>query len=119
MAEYKKLKNKTDEELILLTLANKEYFLHIIKRYEDKLFRYIKTISNVTREDAEDLLQEVFIKAYKNIYDFSPKYKFSSWIYRIAHNETISRYRRENARPKNVNCNDTEIFLLFWLAKYL
>lgn len=51
-----------------------------MKRYEAKLLNYILKISNINREDAEDILQEVFIKAYQNLNDFDLNYKFSNWI---------------------------------------
>lgn len=89
-----KIKNKTDEELVCLSLRNQEYFLNLMKRYEDKLTRYIRRISNATKEDAEDILQEVFIKVYQNLNDFDLSLKFSSWIYRICHNQVISSYRK-------------------------
>ena len=51
-------------------------------------------------EDAEDILQEVFMKSYFNLNDFNADLKFSSWIYRIAHNQVISQYRKIKARPE-------------------
>jgi RNA polymerase sigma-70 factor (ECF subfamily) len=57
-------------------------------------------ISVNTKEDAEDVLQDVFLSAYKNLNDFDQDLKFSSWIYRIAHNKVISHFRKITARPK-------------------
>src|SRR5665648_822001 len=62
--------NKTDEQIIVLTLKNQDYYLCLMKRYEAKLLNYILKISNINREDAEDILQEVFVKAYQNLNDF-------------------------------------------------
>ena len=57
-------------------------------------------ISNFTLEDSEDLLQEVFIKAYKNINFFDENISsFSSWIYRITHNEAINKFKKKQSRP--------------------
>ncbi|KKT94356.1 MAG: RNA polymerase sigma-70 factor, ECF subfamily, partial [Parcubacteria group bacterium GW2011_GWC1_45_14] len=64
--------------------------------------RYIMRISASTREDGEDILQDVFVSAYKNLNGFDPDLKFSSWIYRITHNKVISHYRKTTARPKTV-----------------
>jgi RNA polymerase sigma-70 factor, ECF subfamily len=89
-----------DEELVKLTLENQSFFSFLIKRYEKKLTRYIVRISGSSPEDAEDILQDVFIKAYRNLYGFDQNLKFSSWIYRIAHNQVISHYRRGLARPQ-------------------
>jgi len=60
-------------------------------------------ISNVWLADAEDLLQEVFIKVYKNLNNYDPSLKFSSWIYRITHNEVISDFRKRKIRPRKIN----------------
>ncbi len=93
-------KDKTDEELVVLTLDNQSYFLHLIKRYEEKLLNYILRITNVSYEEAEDILQDVFLKVYENLRDFDSDLKFSSWIYRITHNQVISNYRKNKVRPQ-------------------
>ncbi|OGF25959.1 hypothetical protein A2303_01365 [Candidatus Falkowbacteria bacterium RIFOXYB2_FULL_47_14] len=94
------MQDKTDQELVALTLENQGYFLYLLKRYEDKLKRYILRISNVSGDEAEDILQDTFVKVYRNLNDFDQNLKFSSWIYRITHNEVISHYRRRQARPE-------------------
>ncbi len=95
--------DKTDEEIARLSLVNQEYFLHIIKRYKFKLYRYVLRISNIDPEEAEDILQEVFMKVYQNLNDFDDSLKFSSWIYRITHNQVISNFRKITARPQKSN----------------
>lgn len=92
--------HKTDEEIVKMTLLDQECFLHIIQRYKEKLFRYIMRISNLDPEGAEDVLQEVFMKVYQNLNDFDDSLKFSSWIYRITHNQVISNFRKIKARPQ-------------------
>ncbi len=111
MVKTEKYQDKTDEELVGLTLENQEYFLYLIKRYEEKLLRYITRISNSNREDAEDILQEVFIKTYQNLNDFDLSLKFSSWIYRICHNRVISNYRKTKNNPKIISMDSDNIFL--------
>ena len=71
-----------------------------MKRYEKKLLYYIRRLTNLNLHDSEDILQEVFIKTYLNLNEFDADLKFSSWIYRIAHNEVISHYRKTKARPQ-------------------
>ena len=93
---------KTDEEIIALTLKDKNFFLCLIQRYEKKLLKYILRISNFSKEEAEDNLQEVFIKIYTNLNDFNQDLKFSSWVYRIAHNQVISHYRKKRSREDDV-----------------
>jgi len=79
-----------DEDLVKDILSGKkELFYHLVKRYEVKLKRYILTITN-RQNEVEDILQNVFLKAYTNLPTFDKKLKFSSWIYRIAHNESVN-----------------------------
>lgn len=95
--------NESDESLVKLTLKNQTNFVYLIRRYKDKIFFYIKRISGFTEEDIEDILQDVFLKVYKNLNGFDGDYKFSSWLYGIARNETISAYRKKRARPQKVD----------------
>lgn len=101
--EHLKCDRKSDKKLVQLSLKNTDYFECLVVRYEDKLFRYIRRITNLDTETAEDVLQEVFLKVYKNLNDYDEKFTFSSWVYRITHNEAISFFRKAEARPKTVN----------------
>jgi RNA polymerase sigma-70 factor, ECF subfamily len=109
--EEKDCLDKKDIELVKLSLENSDYFLCIVKKYEDPLMRYIRRITNINFEDAEDLLQEIFIKVYTNLNGFDSKLKFSSWIYRIAHNEVISNFRKLKVRPEKINSEINEDIL--------
>ena len=117
MLNHKDCQGKTDQELILLTLKNQDYYLCLMQRYEAKLFRYIKRISNLSDYDIEDLLQEIFIKIYKNLNDFDQNLKFSSWVYRIAHNQVISNWRKIEARPKTISFEDNEFIFNALISK--
>jgi RNA polymerase sigma-70 factor, ECF subfamily len=99
---------KKDEELVLISISDQDAFSELIRRYEAKLFNYIKRISSLSKEDAEDILQEVFIKVYKNLNGFDVDLKFSSWIYRITHNEVITNFRKFSRKPKifDLDIND-------------
>lgn len=92
--------SNTDEEIVALSLTDTAFFAHIVSRYEDKLGAYIRRLGVKTKEDREDVLQNIFIKVYKNLNGFDTSLSFSSWIYRIAHNEAISWYRKANVRPE-------------------
>lgn len=98
----------TDTELVKLTLADQDNFVYLVNRYKGKLLSYIRRLTNVSDDDAEDILQEVFIKVYLNLNDFNKNLKFSSWIYRITHNQVISGHRKLKARPEGyaVNLDD-------------
>lgn len=92
------IRTHTDEELAILSLSSQDCFLELIERYQDKLSRYLRRISNLRPEDTEDILQEIFIKVYQNLNGFDSALKFSSWIYRIAHNQAISYFRKHQSR---------------------
>jgi len=102
---------KTDEELVALALKNQEIFACLIDRYEPKLMRYITRISSLTREDAEDLLQEIFVKIYRNLNSFDTDLKFSSWAYRIAHNQVISQWRKTRLSSQVLKFEGDEDYL--------
>lgn len=101
------LEEKTDEEIVALALVSQDAFVYIVKRYKQKLLSYIKRISNVDIEEAEDVLQDTFLKVYLNLNDFDRGLKFSSWIYRITHNQVISNFRKKQARPQRA---DVDLF---------
>lgn len=98
MVNHEDCTNKTDNELVELSLDNPDHFLCLTKRYENKLLHYIMRISKFGRDDAGDILQDVFVKTYYNLNEFDSALKFSSWIYRIAHNQTVSEIRKKASR---------------------
>ena len=104
------LDQKTDEEVITLVLSDKHLYAEIVLRYEEKLRRYIRRIAKLTQEEIEDLLQDIFVKAYINIHGFNTSLAFSSWIYRITHNETMSLMRKKKVRKTTFALEDAEEF---------
>lgn len=102
MTDQGQCAEKTDEELVVLTLKDREMYTCLIRRYEAPLARYVRRISGYSDDDIADILQDAFIGAYRNLNDFDPSLKFSSWLYRIVHNETISQYRKRRVRPQTV-----------------
>lgn len=89
----------SDEELVSRILQDNELFMHLVDRYERPLRRYLNRLGRLSSHDAEDLLQDAFLKMYLNLNGFDPALKFSSWAYRITHNEAISFFRRRSHRP--------------------
>jgi RNA polymerase sigma-70 factor, ECF subfamily len=75
-----------------------EIFATLIQRYQAKMLRYARKFL-FNQQDAEDLIQEVFLKAYINIKSFDSQRKFSSWLYRIAHNEFINALKKKGKEP--------------------
>lgn len=100
MLTDKECQAKTDEELIPLILQNPDNFLYIMNRYQAPLLRFIRRISGVSMSDAEDVLQEVYIKVYKNLNSFDTSLKFSSWVYRITRNHVISENRKKKTHQE-------------------
>lgn len=91
----------SDAEIVKKALADIDYFSCLYDRYELKLMRYVKRIAMVSHEEAEDILQESFIKIWRNLNDFDQELKLTSWIYRIVHNETISVWRKKKSYGKD------------------
>jgi len=101
-AEKADVAKLSDEELVrMVRTDDSELYEEIVKRYQDRLYRYLRYLTNQP-DASEDILQEVFIKAYRNLFGFNTKKKFSSWIYRIAHNEGVNHLKR-TARRKYVS----------------
>lgn len=69
------------------------YFSYLVENYQDIVFSIaLKVLKN--REDAEEMAQESFIKAFKSLHTFKGNAKFSTWIYRITYNTCISEVRK-------------------------
>jgi RNA polymerase sigma-70 factor (ECF subfamily) len=69
----------------------------LVSRWEKRLYNYLLRITG-NREDALDLTQDVFLKAYQNLRKLDDPGRFAPWIYRIAHNEAYSMFRKR--RPE-------------------
>jgi len=95
----------SDEVLVERSLQSIDYFGCIYDRYEKKLISYILRISSFSVAEAEEVLQEAFIKAWQNLNEFDKSLKFSSWIYRIVHNVTITEWKKTQSKGK-VNKQD-------------
>ena len=107
----------TDTQLVEQTLQDKQFFGGLVDRYEAKLARYVARLGVHDRDDQLDVLQEIFLKVYKNLNAFDTSMQFSSWIYRIAHNEAISWYRKKNVRPEGHLIADSEELIGFLAGK--
>jgi RNA polymerase sigma-70 factor, ECF subfamily len=86
---------KSDEQLIAKALqGNTQAWLNLLKRYEKILYNYGIRMTG-KREDALDLMQEVFISVYRNLASYRNEGSFKSWLFRIAHYRCIEFYRRK------------------------
>jgi RNA polymerase sigma-70 factor (ECF subfamily) len=90
--------HKKDEEIAASVQSGKiDAFGILIQRYEVKISRYARKFL-YDADDIKDIIQEIFIKAYINIKSFDIRRKFSSWIYRIAHNELVNALKKKKRR---------------------
>ena len=83
-----------------------QYFSYFVEKYKDIVFSIaMKVLRN--REDAEEMAQESFIKAFKSLHTFKGEAKFSTWLYRITYNNCISEVRKK--KIKFVSADDVQI----------
>jgi RNA polymerase sigma-70 factor, ECF subfamily len=80
-------------------------FGELVRRYEGRIFRLAQHITQ-NREDAEDVLQETFLKAYEHLDQFQGHSKFYTWIVRIAVNQSLMKLRRRKA-DRSVSLDET------------
>ncbi len=91
MSDFKKA---GDEELVILARGgNTRAFDELVNRYQNKIYRLARRMTE-TEEDAEDVLQEAFVKAYKSLGGFKGKSRFSTWLYRITVNLALMKLRK-------------------------
>ena len=97
-----------DEEAAVVAqarLGNANAFNELLRRYERKIFRLALHITQ-NREDAEDVLQESFLKAYEHLDQFQGQSKFYTWIVRIAVNQALMKLRKRKS-DRSVSLDET------------
>ena len=87
--------------------GNVNAFSFIVKRYKDMVYTVVYRIIR-NNEDAEEIAQDVFIKAYQNLKQFREKSRFSTWLYRIAYNMAISKLRKRKVQTIDINAYGNE-----------
>jgi RNA polymerase sigma factor (sigma-70 family) len=93
----------TDEDYIKQILnGDANAFRHLVDKYKDLVFSVVYNVLQ-QQEDAEEVAQDTFLKAYQNLHTFRSDSKFSTWIYRIAYNNAVSksRLKQKNNHPLN------------------
>ena len=96
-----------DETAVVLQAreGDAKAFSELVRRYENKIFRLAMHITQ-NREDAEDVLQETFLKAYEHLDQFQGNSKFYTWIVRIAVNQALMKLRKRKT-DKTVSIDET------------
>jgi RNA polymerase sigma-70 factor (ECF subfamily) len=101
--------NEASDELVLVRAAKAgemRAFEELVKRYDRNVFRIVQHITQ-NREDAEDVVQDAFLKAYSNLEQFQEQSKFYTWLVRIAVNEALMKLRRR--RPERTISLDQDV----------
>lgn len=119
MASFKTeiCKGLSDQDIVRLSLGDIAYFACLVLKYELRLLGYVKKISQSDQEEAEDILQEAFIKIWKNLNGYDPRLTLESWLFRIVHNETISFWRKKTSFGKDRTVTIDDNSLLEMLAE--
>src|SRR5215475_13405178 len=104
-----KVGEPTGDESVLVNAARKgdiAAFEELVRRYDRNVFRIAQHITQ-NREDAEDVVQDAFLKAYGNLAQFQEQSKFYTWLVRIAVNEALMKLRRR--RPERMVSLDEDV----------
>jgi RNA polymerase sigma-70 factor (ECF subfamily) len=98
----------SDESVLVDAARNGDVgaFEQLVRRYDRNVFRIAQHITQ-NREDAEDVVQDAFLKAFQNLGQFQGQSKFYTWLVRIAVNEALMRLRRR--RPERTVSLDEEV----------
>ena len=100
MAEPGTIEERTDEELAREARAgSRRSFEELAVRYRRRLFVYLRPRLG-SDEDAEDMVQETFLKLYRNIGSYDPAFRFSTWLYVAATRLAISSFRKKGLSPR-------------------
>lgn len=93
----------TDEQLVETVLAgDRERFGEVVERYQGRLVNYLfRLLRNV--DEAHELAQEVFLKVYQALDRYDPRYKFSTWIFRVAQNAAIDQIRKRRLKLVSIH----------------
>jgi RNA polymerase sigma-70 factor (ECF subfamily) len=95
----RKNKEKTDSELMhLIVLGDQAAFGDLYHRYKDRMFYYFYRMLGNSTEQANDFLQELFMKLIEKPESYNPKFSFPTWFYSVANNMCKNEYRRREIR---------------------
>lgn len=96
----------TDEALVSAALeGDEDSFRELVQRYQSRLVNYLyRLLRNL--DEAHELAQEVFLKIYQALDRFDPKYRFSTWIFRVAQNAAIDQIRKRRLKLVSLSVQD-------------
>lgn len=100
---------RNDEAIVAdVQKGDVDAFQLLVERYTQKMDRYARRFL-FDPDEAKDLVQDVFIKAYVNIQGFDTERRFSPWLYRIAHNEFVNAYKKKKKERGNISLFDFDV----------
>lgn len=103
---YYGMNSETDQQLISKTLQGHTHaFGALVVRYQDFVFTIVLRMVKV-REEAEEIAQDTFVKAYEKLESFKGKSKFSSWLYSIAYRTALDSIRKRKKFQNQVSVDD-------------
>jgi RNA polymerase sigma-70 factor (ECF subfamily) len=89
------MNEEKDQDLVKRTLrGDRKAFEMIVRKYQQPLLNYVSRMVG-QREMALDFTQDVFVKAYASLRTYEPRYKFSTWLFKIASNLVIDHWRKK------------------------
>jgi RNA polymerase sigma-70 factor (ECF subfamily) len=102
------IRQVADRELIRSAIDGRaDSFEELVRRYQRPITSYVFRMVG-DYESSLDVTQEVFIKVYNSLTKYSPEYKFSTWLYRIAHNAAIDHLRRNSVNLQSLEAENSE-----------
>ena len=102
------IRKLTDGELITGAIDGRsDGFEELVRRYQRPITSYVFRMLG-DYESALDVTQEVFIKVYNSLTKYSAEYKFSTWLYRIAHNAAVDHMRRNSVTPQSIESENAD-----------
>lgn len=104
----KEIRLYSDIELISSATSGREAgFEELVRRYQKQITGYVYRIVG-DYDSSLDVTQEVFIKVYNSLHRYSSEYKFSTWLYRIAHNAAIDHLRRNSINTQSLETENAD-----------
>lgn len=103
------MEHKTDQDYISLTLkGDTNAFSFLVEKYKDYVFHLtLKLLKN--KEEAEEVAQDVFLKAYRYLPTFKGESKFSTWLYKIAYNTSLDAIKKKSNAIRNVTIDELTV----------
>lgn len=92
----------TDQDLVIKTLNSSDYFVCIIEKFAPRLRVFLRRLSGLADTELDDVMQDIYIKVYRNLAGFDPRLKLENWVYSIARNTLYDDFRLNNKHRTNL-----------------